>query len=192
VLTGKINDVGAYTRTNIPKSYRAGIELLGTAIFNSWFNATANIAISKNKVSNFTEFIDDYDNGGQKINKYSSSDIALSPVVVAGGSLNFIPLKNWEISLPFKSVSKQFLDNTSDESRKLNGFFVQDFRTIYTLKNKKKGEIEFILQANNILDKKYEPNGYTFSYIYGGQQTTENYYFPMAGRNYMFSVNIRL
>ncbi len=24
VLTGKINDVGAYTRTNIPKSYRAG------------------------------------------------------------------------------------------------------------------------------------------------------------------------
>ena len=29
VLTGKINDVGAYTRTNIPKSYRAGIELQG-------------------------------------------------------------------------------------------------------------------------------------------------------------------
>src|SRR6185369_472914 len=27
VLTGKVNDVGAYTRTNIPKSYRAGIEL---------------------------------------------------------------------------------------------------------------------------------------------------------------------
>ncbi|MEY3819575.1 MAG: hypothetical protein RLZZ425_1048, partial [Bacteroidota bacterium] len=27
VLTGKINDVGAYTRTNVPKSYRAGIEL---------------------------------------------------------------------------------------------------------------------------------------------------------------------
>ena len=192
VLTGKINDVGAYTRTNIPKSYRAGIEFLGSAKFNSWFNATANIAISQNKVSNFTEFIDDYDNGGQKINKYSSTDITLSPTVVAGGSLNFIPLKNWEISLPFKSVSKQYLDNTSDESRKLNGFFIQDFRTIYTLKTKKKTAIDFILQANNILDKKYEPNGYTFSYIYGGAQTTENYYFPMAGRNFMFSVNINL
>ena len=41
----------------------------------------------------------------------------------------------------FKSVSKQYLDNTSDESRKLDGFFVQDFRTIYTLINKKKREI---------------------------------------------------
>ena len=30
VLTGKINDVGAYTRTNIPKSYRMGIELQGS------------------------------------------------------------------------------------------------------------------------------------------------------------------
>ena len=71
-------------------------------------------------------------------------------------------------------------------------FFVQDFRTIYTLINKKKREIIFILQANNILDKKYEPNGYTFSYISGGAQTTENYYFPMAGRNFMFSVNVKL
>ena len=31
VLTGKINDVGAYTRTNIPKSYRAGVELRAAA-----------------------------------------------------------------------------------------------------------------------------------------------------------------
>ena len=30
VLTGKINDVGAYTRTNIPKSYRAGLELVAS------------------------------------------------------------------------------------------------------------------------------------------------------------------
>ena len=34
VLTGKINDVGAYTRTNIPNSYRAGIELQGGYVFN--------------------------------------------------------------------------------------------------------------------------------------------------------------
>ncbi len=192
VLNGKINDVGAYSRTNIPKSYRAGIELQGTIKFNSWINATSNIAISKNKVLNFTEFIDDYDNGGQKTNNYTTSDIAYSPTVVAGGSLNFISCKNFEISLPFKSVSKQYLDNTSDESRKLNGFFVQDFRTIYTLKNKKKREINFILQVNNLLGEKYEPNGYTFSYIYSGTQTTENYYFPIAGRNYMVSVNVKL
>ncbi len=32
VLTGKINDVGAYTRTNIDDSYRTGIELQGGVI----------------------------------------------------------------------------------------------------------------------------------------------------------------
>ncbi len=35
VLTGQINDVGAYTRTNIPKSYRAGIELQGVSTVHS-------------------------------------------------------------------------------------------------------------------------------------------------------------
>jgi iron complex outermembrane receptor protein len=46
--------------------------------------------------------------------------------------------------------------------------------------------------VNNVFNKKYEPNGYTFSYIYGGSVTTENYYFPMAGVNFMMGVNVRL
>ena len=49
-LPGKINDVGAYTRTNIPKSYRAGIELDGTLSITRWLKAAANIAMSRNKV----------------------------------------------------------------------------------------------------------------------------------------------
>ncbi|HUS02766.1 MAG TPA: TonB-dependent receptor, partial [Chitinophagaceae bacterium] len=40
VLTGKINDVGAYTRTNTPSSYRLGIELQGKANLSSWLNAS--------------------------------------------------------------------------------------------------------------------------------------------------------
>jgi iron complex outermembrane receptor protein len=51
--------------------------------------------------------------------------------------------------------------------------------------------LNIILQANNVFDKKYEPNGYTFSYYYGGSLTTENYYFPMAGRNFMAGVNMK-
>ena len=84
VLTGQINDVGAYTRTNIPKSYRAGIELQGNYKFNSWLNASANLAFSKNKVRNFTEYIDDYDNGGQKINNYSQLTLLYRLVLLAG------------------------------------------------------------------------------------------------------------
>jgi iron complex outermembrane receptor protein len=192
VLTGKINDVGAYTRTNIPESYRAGIELQGGYVLNAWLNTTANLAFSRNKVNNFSEFIDDYDNGGQKVNTYEATDIAFSPSVVGSAAINLLPVKNLEVSLLSKYVGDQYLDNTQNDNRKLNAFYVQDLRAIYTIKKKWLKEVNIIGQVNNLFGKKYEPNGYTFSYIYGGQTTTENYYFPMAGTNFMLAVNIRL
>ena len=191
VLTGKINDVGAYTRTNIPKSYRAGLELVASVKINSWLNAAGNFSFSSNKVKDFTEYIDDYDNGGQVSNQYSSTDIAFSPNMVGGATINFIPLKNTELSLISKYVGKQYLDNTQNESRKLAAFYTQDARFIYTISKGCLKELNIILQANNIFNKLYEPNGYTFSYYYGGSLTTENYYFPMAGRNFMVGVNVK-
>lgn len=192
VLTGKINDVGAYTRTNIPNSYRAGVELQGGYKFNSWLNAAANIAFSNNKVKNYTEYIDDYDNGGQKTNSFKSADIALSPAIVGGATINLVPIKNAEFSLLSKYVSKQYLDNTSNDARVLNAFFVQDIRASYTIKKKWLKEVNIIAQVNNVFNKKYEPNGYTFSYFTGGETVTENYYFPMAGINFMAGLNIKL
>jgi iron complex outermembrane receptor protein len=46
VLTGQINDVGSYTRTNIPHSYRLGIELQGGAVLNKWMNVSGNLSHS--------------------------------------------------------------------------------------------------------------------------------------------------
>ena len=195
VLTGKINDVGAYTRTNISKSYRAGLELQGAVKINSELNASTNLALSKNKVQGFSEFIDDYDNGGQKVISYKSTDIAFSPTIVGGVTLNFIPVEKFEVSLLSKYVSDQYLDNTQNNSRKLDAFFVQDLRMIYTIKKNPAGtrwlkELSITGQLNNILGKEYEPNGYTYNYIYGGELLVNNYYFPMAGRNFMIGFNV--
>ena len=192
VLTGKINDVGAYTRTNIPSSYRTGIELQAGIRFNSWLNANGNLTLSRNKVVDFHEYLDDYDNGGQKENFYSTADIAYSPAIVGAATLNIIPFKNTELGLLGKYVSEQYLDNTSQQSRKLDAFYVQDLRFIINFKNKWLREASIIAQVNNIFDEEYEPNGYTYSYIYGGEQVTENFYFPMAGRNFMVALNLKL
>ena len=192
VLTGKINDVGAYTRTNIAKSYRTGVELEATAKITAWMNVAGNLALSSNKVLNFAEYIDDYDNGGQKTNSFKKTDIAYSPAAVAGAIINFLPVKNAELSLLSKYVSNQYLDNTESNSRVLNSFYVQDVRAIYTIKNKWLKEVNIIGQVNNIFNRKYEPNGYTYSYFVGGATTTENYYFPMAGKNFMIGVNVKL
>jgi iron complex outermembrane recepter protein len=191
VLTGKINDVGAYTRTNIPNSYRAGIELQGKYIFDIWLNIAANITFSKNKIKNFTEYLDDYDNGGQQTKFYACPDIAFSPNTVAGGSINIIPVKNAEINLISKYVGRQYLDNTSLKIRSLNPYYTQDVRLSYLLKGKIFKAVNLIVQLNNIFSKKYEPNGYSFSYITNGKLTTENYYFPMAPFNAMVGVNLR-
>jgi iron complex outermembrane receptor protein len=191
VLTGQINDVGAYTRTNIPSSYRMGVELQATAKLSSWFNLSGNLSLSKNKIKSFTEFIDNYDNGLQNKIEHQNKDIAFSANTISSLALNFIPIKNGEISLLNKYVGKQYLDNTQNENRMLNAFMTQDLRAIYTLRNKVPKEVQLILQVNNIFNKMYEPNGYTFSYIAGGTQTTENYFYPMAGTNFMFAVNVK-
>lgn len=192
ILTGKINDVGAYTRTNIPDSYRAGIELQGKATVSKMLQVAANIAFSENKIKNYTEYLDDYDNGGQQTKFYPRSDISFSPGIVGSGSIILVPIKNSEIGFISKYVSRQYLDNSSLRSRSLTPYFLQDIRLSYGVENKLFKAANIILQLNNVFNKKYEPNGYSFSYIYGGQQTTENFYFPMAGFNFMLGLNLRL
>lgn len=192
VLTGKINDVGAYTRTNIPRSYRMGIELNGGVKASKWLRVAANLALSRNKVLDFTEYLDDYDNGGQLSYTYEKSDIAFSPSIVGGATLAFTPNKTWEIDWISKYVSRQYLDNTQNKERSLDPFAVQDLRVSWAPFKKALSGTRILAQVNNVLDSKYEPNGYTFSYFYNGMTATENYYFPMAGRNFVFSINIAI
>ncbi len=191
-LTGKINNVGAYTRSNVPDSYRLGIELQGSSKVTDWFTISGNLALSRNKIRNYTEYIDDYDNGGQKSYFHPHPDIAFSPAIVGGATLQFFPFPNYEISLPAKYVSKEYMDNTQNESRKLDDYYVQDLRMIYTLKFPMIRQIDLVFQLNNVFNRKYEPNGYTYSSFYGGSIVTENFYFPMAGTNFMLAVNIKL
>ena len=63
---------------------------------------------------------------------------------------------------------------------------------IYTIRTKPIGETNLVFQLNNVFNKKYEPNGYTYSYYYGDALTTEKFLFPMAGINFMLAVNIKL
>ena len=193
VSTGKINDVGAYTRTNAPQSYRLGVELQAGAKFAQWINASGNISFSKNKIKNFTEYVDDYDNGGQKVYQYHNTNISFSPDAVASATLNIIPVINGEISLQSKYVSRQFLDNTSHVNRSINPYYVQNLKMSYSLSKKNIfKDVDFIFQLNNLLNKKYESNGYTYNYFSAGELTVENYYFPMAGINFLAAINIKL
>lgn len=192
VLTGKINDVGAYTRTNIPNSYRAGVELTSRWKPATWVNVTGNLSYSQNKIKQFTAYYDDYVTYVQYEEKLSNTTIALSPSLTGAATITFIPVKNASIALLSKYVSRQYLDNTSRKDRSLDAYFVQDIRLSYTMSTRLLKEINWGFQVNNVFNKMYQPNGYTFSYYAGGGLETENYYYPMAGTNVMLSMNIRL
>ena len=192
VLTGQINDVGGYTRSNVDKSYRLGTEIeLGYKPIK-YLHFTANAAFSLNKIAEFTEYIDNYDDGTQEVITHKNTDIAFSPNVIAGARISVLPVDDLEISFINKYVGRQFLDNTSNADRQLDGYFVTNFRVNYTLRDVFFKEMTFGFMVNNIFNNLYENNGYTFSYIYGGERTTENYYYPQAGTHFLFHIRLRL
>ncbi|MCD0487432.1 TonB-dependent receptor [Pedobacter sp. MC2016-14] len=191
VVTGKINDVGEYYRQNVDKSYRIGAELDASYQISSKLAINANAALSKNKVKNFTEFFDDYDNGGQQTVNYSSTDISFSPNQVLFGEVVYKLFSNFAVALQSKYVSKQYMDNTQNEGRKLNAYWVNNARLGYDFSFKGVKNVNLGVLANNLLNKKYESNGYTYRFLSGGDVYTENFYFPQAGTNFLVSLNVK-
>jgi len=197
ILTGQINDVGAQTRMNVPDSYRLGVEadLKWQPVKNFYWALTG--AWSRNKIKEFSEFINIYDAdwevSGQQINTYESTNIALSPNFVASSELAFTPVPRAEIALISKYVSRQYLDNTTNTERSLDAFFVNNLRLSYQMKFKGVKNVGLSLLVNNIFNEMYESNGYTYSSIYEGDPTvyTNNFYFPQAGTNFLLGLHLK-
>ena len=190
VLTGRINDVGAYTRSNIPNSYRLGIEIENSSIITKWLKIMGNISLSENKILDFTDYYDDYDEGNQKNTFYSKANISFSPSIVGSSTISLNITKQAQINLISKYVGRQYLDNTSRKDRSLNPYFVQDLQVNHQFNLKNLKSTELIFQVNNIWNKRYEPNGYTYTYKYEGMIYKNNYYYPMATTNFMLGLNI--
>ena len=197
ILTGELNDVGAAIRTNVPESYRLGIELDGAVRFNDYFMWTANLTLSRNKIGTFTEVLYDYGAAFDEFNivenTYENTDIAYSPNVIAGSQLTFNPVKEAELTLLSKYVGDQYLDNTSNERRQIDAYFVNDIRMSYSFSTSGIREVKLSVLVNNIFDTLYASNGYTFGYSGGPEYVVrENYLYPQATRNFMATLTLRL
>src|SRR5690606_21667382 len=117
---------------------------------------------------------------------------AFSPDFVSATQLEVEVLKGLKAAFIYKTVSKQYLDNTQNESRIIPSYEVGDVRLRYTTNftGALKG-LELGLLINNIFNERYAANGYTYSYIAGGDVVTENFYYPQATRNFLASVGLR-
>lgn len=199
VLTGKINDVGAYTRSNIARSYRLGLETELYWKFHTLLEIQLNSSLSRNRILQFTEYLDDYDQGGQIEKFYPETTISFSPSWIGGGRLSVFPFsalshfptwcRAFSIDLTPKYVSRQFLDNTANPERSIPSYSFADinFTLPWTFKSFKG---QFRLGIQNITNAMYANNGYTFSYIYNQELVTANYFYPQAPRRIMVGFSV--
>mgnify|MGYP001453864400 FL=1 len=196
ITTGEVNDVGAYIRENVKKSRRFGIEF--TNVLNTKdFYVNSSLSLSRNLVYNFNETLYDYGADFSQYNiienKYGITDLAFSPGVLLNNHFEWKANKFLSFILNSKYVGKQYLDNTSNEKRVLKDFLINDFKIQTNLTNNVLNNLFFKIEINNIFNVKYSSNGYTFGY-YGGMdyEVRENYFYPQATRNIMFSVSIEI
>jgi iron complex outermembrane recepter protein len=196
ILTGQINDVGDYTRVNVDKSVRRGIEMEVAYQVNKKVGVAFNSALSSNKISEFKEFLDDYDTDfnylGQQQETYKNVDIAFSPNVISALSLQYSPVSWFDILINNKYVGRQFLDNTQNVGRSINPYFTTDIKFAVKVKTPIFKDVQFNLLVNNLWNSFYENNGYTYGYLYEGRRDDFNFYFPQAGVNGLMGVSIKL
>ena len=192
VPTGAVNDVGAAIRTNIPSSYRTGIELQAQVNLFDKLNWNANATFSRNINRDFTELIIDYADFNYISNELGDTDIAFSPNIIVGSQLAYQPFAGAEIALLSKYVGQQYLDNTANEDRTLPAYFTNDLRLSYVFEPNFAKEIGIDLLVNNILNEEYEANGYTYAYAFGEFIVREDHFYPQAGTNFLLRLRVKL
>jgi len=199
IQTGELNDVGEEIRTNTKDSYRRGIELMLTWRPVKWLEWSVNSTFSQNKINNHKEYIDNWESWGKDTLFIAQSDLAYSPGIIAGSQLAFrlfqqakadkSNLQTLHLTLISKYVGKQFIDNTSNDSRSLDPYFVNDIRLNYNLGGKSFKALEIILLVRNVFNVEYVSNGWVYKYNYQGSTNNIDGLFPQAGINFLVGVN---
>ena len=204
VLTGELDNVGGAIRQNVAKSFRSGLELAFGMQLNSTFRWDANLTLSQNKIDSFDYVVYDtqYDVNWDTVSyepvktKFTDTDISFSPNIIIGNTLTYTPVKNLDLGFISKYVGKQYLDNTSSDSKSMDAYFVNNLSASFKLHPKWIKEIHINLLVNNIFSSKYVSNGYTYSYYYRPQGSTDNaitevFYYPQATINFLTGVTLK-
>jgi len=194
ILTGEVNQSGSYVRTNVPESYRVGLELDGGWRVLPTLTVGGSLTLSRNRIVDFVEYVDVYEGWdwvGQRAIEWDSSPIGFSPSVIGGATVNWVPARGVDVGLDARHVSRQYLDNTGIRSRSLNPYSFANVSMGYRfVMAGLSDDIRIQLTAFNIGNALYESNGYTFGWLQDGERLTYNYYYPQAGRHVMMQVRV--
>ncbi len=177
VLSGQINQVGEFIRTNSGKSYRSGLELGALAKISEKVQLSGNVTFSQNKNIDFKK------ETSTGIENLGDTTISFSPNFIGNFLIHYQPTKSFEIGLQNQYISRQYLDNTNNTELHLPSYFLTDFNVKYAL-NFEKSSLAFKFLLNNIFNKRYVSNGFVWD--------SSPYYYSQAGINFMFGITWEL
>lgn len=198
VQTGELNDVGEEIRTNVKDSYRTGLELVFDWIPIKQIEWQANATLSQNKINDHVAYIDNWDTGQKDTLRLGQTNLAFSPELILGSQLTYTILnqtkgttsRKLDLSLLSKLVGDQYLDNTSDDSRKLDAYFINDLKLNYRCTGRFFKHLEIIALVRNVFDIKYVSNGWVYTYNYEGTTQQIDGLFPQAQANFLIGLNL--
>lgn len=214
IPTGKLNDVGAYIRSNVDRSFRLGSETSVAWQSKSWA-IESNLNLSRNQTAVYKEYVDNWDTGLQEINIYQNQPIAFSPGLIANLNISYRLFdrerakSKQALFLEFaeQAVGRQYLDGTGQPGSLLPAYQLTQLALRYGMKVSGKMGVDFRFQVNNVFDAQYESNGWIYRFQSNGYNpvpddpfaATEGsgiYHlkglYPQAGRNLMLSCRIKL
>ena len=81
VLTGELNEIGEAMASNVPDSYRMGVELMANLRLPCGFTWNINATLSKNRVKNFTETLFENEEAGTEawVINHGNTPLSFSP-----------------------------------------------------------------------------------------------------------------
>ncbi len=198
VQTGEVSDIGEALTTNIKDSYRMGVELTAGVDITPWLTIEGNAALSQNKIKDFDEVVEDWDNGTRTIH-YDDSELAFSPSAILNGFIRFHH-QGWQAIWHTNYVSRQYLDNTANKDRSLPSYSTSNLNFSYTTKVSKAlgmKEVTIGMDFHNLFNRHYASSGWVYSAIcdsYGHPNDNRYYqigFIPMSGFTAMGSVTLR-
>ena len=203
-LTGELSDIGLPLRRNVDDSYRRGLELdfRWTADAARKVELGGNLSLSRNRISEWTQFTDVYGEDGSYLESvpvlYSDVEPLLTPTVTANLSADWTPRPWLAFGVSGRYVGESQLDNTGDERLVTPDFAVVDLRASFGLDKWLPGRPRLNVFVNNLFDNdRIYASGYSYQYFTepaDGARTldgTPNYY-PSATRNVMATIDFRM
>ncbi len=181
VPLGGLDKDGNPIKGNAEESIHSGIELSAKAQLHSYLSINGNLSYSQNYFNVFK-----LKNWDGSENDLSGNTIAGFPGIIANLKLSsYISTLYNALSLQY--IGKQYLDNTQNESRVIDTYFLLNYNISYTVKPMiGLPSFRLMLKINNLLDANYETAGYYDSWY------NTAYFWPGAGRNFYASIEVIL